>query len=174
MNVTIHCARIGKPTRIFTEGLIEDDGVRLRTSSIVPPLFRKKWSAQWREQGLISARKTITVVRKFLFYREHFTIMQVRGAQGELLGHYCDIATPLQKINGLYHLTDLILDLWVYPDNRVRELDWDEFERAARRGLLAPEIKAAACDTLEWLIAAVKAGNFPGAYTEGNRNAPNI
>jgi predicted RNA-binding protein associated with RNAse of E/G family len=81
-----------------------------------------------------------------------------------LLGYYCDIVTPLQKIGGDYYRTDLVLDLWVTPDLKLYELDWDEYEQVIEQGLMSIEQQEIARSTLERLKAEVATGRFPAEY----------
>src|SRR6266849_4418069 len=93
---TIHFARIGKPEAIYSEGLIEDDGLRLRTDSVIPPEHSAIWSERWQQLGLIEPGQAISRVSKYHFYQENFDILELRDADGVLLGYYCDIVTPIQ------------------------------------------------------------------------------
>jgi hypothetical protein len=162
--VSIHYHRLGKPVAIYVEGFVEDDGRRLRTFSVVPQAISREWSLLWRRNGMIPPEKRIGFIRKYLFYDECFTIMEVRDTGDGLLGYYCDMATPMKKMDGEYHLTDLFLDLWITPGPVVRELDWDEFEAAVREGLLTPEWQSLARQTIARLKEDVGRGIFPGVY----------
>ncbi|MBI3242699.1 MAG: DUF402 domain-containing protein [Chloroflexi bacterium] len=165
MNVKINYARIGKETAIYTEGLLEDDGKRLRTFNIVPPEYQTPMSEGWWREGLISQGQLIYSVAKYHFYNEHFDVLELRDEAGDLLGYYSDIATPLQKIGDEYFLTDLMLDLWVFPDSTTfKELDWDEFEAAVQNGLLSDDQQEKALSTMNRLRAEIAQGIFPAAY----------
>ncbi len=162
--VKIHFLRPGQPEVVYTEGLVGDDGRRLRTCSVVPAEFRLGWSERWRRQGLLEQGRTIHTVRKYHFYQETFDILEFRDEDGGLLGYYSDIVTPLRRVGREYYLTDLFLDLWLAPDGAVRELDWDEFEAAANAGLISPEQQQTARRTLDRLKQEIAAGHFPGVY----------
>jgi len=164
--VTITLFRLGKPARTYTEGLIADDGAQLRTHSVIPEEFRARWSINWRREGMIPDDCTIYSVRKHLFYRQYFAIMSLFDEHSRLLGYYCDIVTPLRKIGDHYRLTDLCLDLWIFPDRKVRQLDWDEFEQAVRAGFLNTKVESIARRTVARLAAEAAAGVFPARYIE--------
>jgi predicted RNA-binding protein associated with RNAse of E/G family len=164
MQARIHYVRIGKPATLYTEGFVDDDGYRLITFSITPHEISPRWSKRWQDAGLIPAGRMIGSVEKHHFYGEYFTILKICDEAGRLLGYYCDIATPLQKVGGDYVLHDLILDLWIYPDLTVRELDWDEFEEARKSGLLSSDLQEKAIATLHRLKAETARGIFPAAY----------
>ncbi len=165
MQVKINYARIGKETAIYTEGLVEDDGKRLRTFNIVPPEYQTPMSEGYWREGLIPPGQLIHSVAKYHFYNEHFDVLEFRDEDGILLGYYSDIATPLQKIDGEYFLTDLFLDLWIAPGlTAFRELDWDEFEAAIESGLLSADLQEKALSTMDRLRAEIRQGVFPLVY----------
>ena len=95
MNVKINYARFNKETQIFTEGLIEDDGARLKTFSVIPVEYRTPISEAWWRAGLVPHSQLIYSFGKYYFYDEHFDILEPRDEAGNLLGYYSDIATPL-------------------------------------------------------------------------------
>lgn len=158
--VTIHLARVGKPERSYREGLVEDNGIRVNTFSVVPESIAIHLSEKFQKYGWIPRDQVIHSVSKYLFYREFFSIVQYQDQAGHVLGHYCDIVTPLQRNGDDYFLTDLILDLWISPDGQVIELDRDEFETAISEGLLPAELERFALDTLSRLTSEIEKGSF--------------
>ena len=149
--VTIHLQRIGKPSRSFVEELLEDDGLRVCTFSILPADVSASLSKQFCQQGKIPPGRFIHSAEKYLFYHETYTIVVYRDASGSLLGCYCDIVTPVQKVGEDYILTDLILDLWVAPDGEIQALDEAEFQSAIQGGLIPQALSEMAQATLEYL-----------------------
>jgi predicted RNA-binding protein associated with RNAse of E/G family len=169
MQAVIHFSRIGKGESIYREGLVHDDGVRLDTSTILPPQAANVWrKSAWQAHGILSAAETIHSVRKHHFYQEWFDIIELLDDSGAILGYYCDIATPLKKVNDEYFVQDLLLDLWIFPDGRYVELDWDEFNDAVQQGLLPIEYQQKAEATLRKLVAETKQGKFPKHYLNGS------
>jgi len=139
MEVIINYLRPGKGTARYIEGLVDSDATRIKTLSMVPGDFGRKWCEEvWWQNGCVAHGVVVGSVMKFLFYKEWFTVMQLIGINGDNLGYYLDIATPLRKVDGEFQLTDLFLDLWVWPDGKFMELDRDEFEEGFRMGLLTP------------------------------------
>lgn len=155
MEVVIHRHRPGKPSQRYVEGFVDDDGRRLRTLTALPAGFRPPWMP-----GDRMARS----VAKYHFYEEPFGIMELRDADGNVLCHYCDVLTPLQKRDGEYHVGDLFLDLVILPDGTVRELDHDELDAAEASGLLSARAAADARAVLARLKAAAAAGAFPASH----------
>ena len=166
--VTIHLARIGKPERVYREGFLADDGIRMKTHTIVSAPVSLHLSEKFQQAGWLRAGQRIHSISKHHFYREWFSILEYRGAQGETLGYYCDIVTPLQKLGGEYFLTDLILDLWIWPDLSYAELDWDEFEAAIAAGLISPEWREASAAAIKRLTNDIEQGLF-GGYLKPER-----
>ena len=162
--ITIHLSRLGKPERSYTEGLVNDDGIRLKTFSIVPETVSVRMSEKFKKLGRISQSQRIYSVCKYNFYGECFSIVEYRDETNKVLGYYCDIVTPLQRNGDEYFLTDLILDLWITLDHHYQELDGDEFTNAIAEGLISAEIQAQAIRTMDKLINEIANGWFPNKY----------
>lgn len=166
MNVTIHYQRLDPERGLarYTEALLADDGVQLVTRAVIPPERRAEVSAGLWRLGLLPAAQTLTTILKQYFYAENFDLLRFYDQHGALAGIYSDIATPLTRAGGAYHLTDLYLDVWVTPAGEFHELDWDEFEAAQAAGRLSPQLAETARQTLARLRAEFQAGRYPAAY----------
>jgi predicted RNA-binding protein associated with RNAse of E/G family len=164
MQVKINQARLGKPARIFTEDLVEDNSVRVKTFTIMPVGLSQQFSQYWQREGLLRPDQWVYSITKYYFYTQHFAVMEFRDKVHTLLGYYCDITTPVQAIGNEYSLTDLVLDLWVTPSLSIRELDRDEFDEAVKAGLMSADLQQIAQRTFERLKAEIAEGTFPAAY----------
>ena len=162
--VTIHLSRIGKPARSYQEGLVDDDGIRLKTFSVVPESVGWHLSEKFCKQGWLLPGQLIHSVSKYHFYKEFFNIVVYQDRAEKVLGYYCDVVTPLQRKGDEYFLTDLILDLWIFPDDRVIELDRDEFEKAVSSGLFPSSFEGDTRATLSRLRSEIEQGIFPKRY----------
>ncbi len=162
--VTIHLSRIRKPERSYQEGFVEDDGIRLKTFTHVPESVGLHLSEKFHRQGWLLPGQLIKSVSKYHFYTEFFSIVEYRDSAERALGYYCDIVTPLQSKGDEYFLTDLILDLWVFPDGRMTELDQDEFETAVSSGLFPSKLERDARNTFSRLKSEIERGIFPSSY----------
>ncbi len=151
---------------VYTEHLVEDNGVRLITEERLPPEIEGRLSAAFRRQGLIAADCRLTRIRKHLFYHECFDVLAVFDETDALAGYYIDILTPLRRVDGEYYLTDLFLDFWLAPGQPVKELDVEEFEEAVQAGLLTPEQIEQARTTFARVRAEIAAGVFPERYIQ--------
>jgi len=76
-------------------------------------------------------------------------------------GYYSDVATPIKRLPNGYMMTDLFLDLWVFPDGKHLVLDQDEFDKAVAEGLLTNNQIRRAKAELGNLIRAVESKQFP-------------
>jgi hypothetical protein len=162
--VTIHLSRIGKPERAYQEGFVDDDGTRLKTFTILPEKIGLQLSEKFYRQGRLLQGQMIHSVSKTLFYHAFFSIVAYHDRAGKILGYYCDIVTPLQRKGDEYFLTDLILDLWVFPDHRMLELDREEFEAAVSNGMFPSSLEKEALAAISRLKAEIEEGIFPGKY----------
>jgi hypothetical protein len=162
--VNVHYRRFDRGLTVYTEELLEDDGVRLRTRAVIPQEFRAGVSAGLWRLGLLPREQVLSAVRKTYFYAEPFDVLEFFDQHDQFAGYYSDITTPLVKIDGEYFITDLLLDVWITPGGAAHELDWDEFEHAIHSGHLSAELQAHARAAIERLRAEIAAGQFPQRY----------
>ncbi len=162
--VKIHLSRLGKPERVYMEGFVDDDGIRLKTFSSISEPISTHLSEKFIKQGRILRGQLINSVSKYHFYNEFFSIVQYQDRSNSVLGYYCDIVTPLQRNSNEYFLMDLILDLWITPDLRITELDEDKFQIAVVEGVIPANLEKAALKTFRRLKSEFENGIFPGNY----------
>jgi hypothetical protein len=161
---SIHLARINKSTRHFSDGFVNDDGRCLKTHTIISEQISLPWSEEWQLEGRIPYGQMIGSVNKYLFYDQNFSIMELHSTIGDLLGFYVDITTPVHKVEGEYFLTDLILDLWIFPDLTYLVLDEDEWLQAIQNGSISNEIQTIVRKTLQQLKREIRNKKFPLQY----------
>ncbi|TET89232.1 MAG: DUF402 domain-containing protein [Methanomassiliicoccales archaeon] len=97
----------------------------------------------------------------FEFTREWYEVLKIWNKEGRLTGYYCNINTLPERFEGGYTITDLFLDLWVFPDLRYRVLDEDEFKTAIAEGWISKEMAENAQKILAQLLERVEKGEFP-------------
>jgi len=137
MEIIINFSRPGKGNTRYIEGLVDDDQIRIKTYNHLTAAFSQKWCEEiWWQNGYVARGILIGSVMKYLFYREWFSVMRLLAQNGNHLGYYVDVHTPIRKLDGEYYLTDLFLDLWIAPDGKFIELDKDEFEQGFRKRLI--------------------------------------
>lgn len=166
MKAHIHYSRVNQPEAVYIEQeILRDDGVALVTRSGISLEMGSDWSRrEWQAKGFLAPTQIVRVVEKHHFYKEWFGIMTLKDFNGAPLGWYCDVVTPLRKENAAYYLRDLLLDLWIWPEGRMRELDWDEFEEAFHRQLISEAEHRQAIITLERMVKETRSGIFPHHY----------
>jgi len=162
--VKITLYRIGKSARTFTEGLVEDNGIRIKTLSELLDNEAEELSSLYRRNGLLN-NELIYYVRKFSFYEDYISVLELRDKNQTLIGYYCDVTTPLVKNEHGYFLTDLFVDYWIVPKKKIIELDRDEYEEARRNGLISKENELIVQRTSERIMREWKQGVFPEKYT---------
>lgn len=80
---------------------------------------------------------------------------------GDLHYWYCDIIEYSfdEKANS-YTFTDLLADVIIYPDEKVKVVDLDEIAVALERGLLSDRELVIALRTLDSLLNTIYSGDF--------------
>jgi hypothetical protein len=161
MELIIHFNRPGKGTSHYVEMLVDENLVRLKTRSVLSQEFSRTWCEEvWWPQGMIPRGVLVGAVVKYLFFNEWFSVMELLGTQGEHLGYYIDIDTPMEKKNGEYYLIDLFLDLWIGVDGRLVKLDEEQFEGAFQAALMSSLQYTQARQVFEEVILEITSGEF--------------
>ena len=163
--VRIEYIRPGKGITYYEENLVSQDDVCLRTFKTLPPDIAEHLSSALRKQNLILPNQQVLTIGKTYFFAEPFNLLEFRGADGSLLGYYSDIGEPtIQLTPNTFQMTDLYLDIWLFPDGRLLELDWDEFEEAIEHQVITPVQADLAREAMKRLVAEVKQGIYPSKY----------
>lgn len=162
--IKIEYIRPGKDATIFVEELISMDSRCLKTFKTLPPEIVAPLTRKLLADGLIAPHQKAVSIAKTYFFREHFDLLEFYDQQGDLLGYYSDISTPLTKTRDGYTMTDWFLDLWLSPEGKLIELDVDEFEEAVAQKLLSDSESDRALRTFNRLIEEVNQGIYPHTY----------
>ena len=166
MKANIQYIRPGKELTTYREDFVSEDEHCLVTFKTLPPEISLHLGAALQGQGLIHGGQQVHTIKKVYYFHEPFNLLEFRSPEGELLGHYSDIGTPLERLgDGDYVMLDLFLDIWLYPNGLLVELDWDEFEDAIQRELITPAQAELARQTMQRLVAEAKDGIYPGKYS---------
>ncbi|MFQ9150247.1 MAG: DUF402 domain-containing protein [Blautia sp.] len=106
-------------------------------------------------------KKTCTMVFPAIFLTKASKSASFIKADGSLICWYCDIVThSYDKATDTYVFTDLLADVLVYPDGRVKVVDLDELSEANETGLLNLENLHKALRTTNALLTEIYAGRF--------------
>ncbi len=95
------------------------------------------------------------------FWDKWYNVISVYDEDLVFKGYYTDILTPIQKTWTLVTATDLFLDLFVFPDDRWKVVDEDEFDRALEEGLMDEGIAKNAKAALDEVCGKARAGEWP-------------
>lgn len=83
-------------------------------------------------------------------------------ADGAFTGLYANILTPpLLQEDGIWHTTDLFLDVWVDPRGELSVLDEDQLVEALERGWVSPATAERASQEVRWIRERFRDGAWP-------------
>lgn len=163
--VRIEYIRPGKYMHIYEEDFLLQDESCLRTHKVLPEDVSVALGNALVSQGLVEAGERVGIIDKTYFFREPFNLLEFRRADGSLLGYYSDIGEPvIQLTEGLFQMTDLFLDVWLSPDGRLLELDWDEFEEAIKGQVISPAQADLAREAMRRIVDEIARGIYPFRY----------
>lgn len=89
----------------------------------------------WSEGEVIIAKPGYTWTTKWEVGKPYI-ITKFKNKDGQLIGIYCDISTPVVAIKGGFSFNDLYLDVWQIPGKLPVILDENELEDALSAKLL--------------------------------------
>jgi hypothetical protein len=149
--------KAGRTKISYPAELLADDGNRV--------VVRAPWAGDGvRDFGFVRFEKG-DVFTEYYWRDRWYSVKEVRNAEGERKGWYCDITRPATVLGGRLVVEDLDLDLWLSADGTdVRRLVEDEF---AESGLAAadPAAAAAAEKALDDLERLAREGGFEALLT---------
>jgi len=163
--VSIYYQRPGKGLTIYEEEHVFEDENCLRTFKTLPPEISESLSSALLKQGLIDPGQQVLTIAKVYHFNEPFNILEFRDTEGKLLGHYSDIGEPARMLSdGIYEMVDLFLDIWHWPDGKLMELDWDEFDEAVKNNVITPAQADLARAAMQRLKDEVVQKIYPAKY----------
>lgn len=122
--------------------------LQLYRKRIIPPeciLLKDDVILEHNDEVLVTSWTTLNPKSAFshgcscYFLQEGFKVSKFLREDGSLLYWYCDIvAFTFDEEAHALTVTDLLADVIVYPDGRIRVMDLDELAQALERGLLTP------------------------------------
>jgi predicted RNA-binding protein associated with RNAse of E/G family len=165
--IRIEYIRPGKETTYYAEDFVLQDSVCLRTFKRLPDEIVERLSKALQSQQLIEPHQRAVTIAKTYFFSEPFNLLEFRDGDDNLLGYYSDIGEPVIQINeGWYQMTDLYLDIWLFPNGRLLELDWDEFDEAIRKQVITPIQVKLARRAMKRLVREVSQCIYPHRYLQ--------
>jgi predicted RNA-binding protein associated with RNAse of E/G family len=165
--VHIEYIRPGKETTYYEEEFVSQNGACLRTHKTLPPDIVERLSSALQKQCLIAADQSAVTIAKTYFFAEPFNLLEFRDRDGILLGYYSDIGEPVLKLGvDQFQMTDLYLDIWLYPDGRLVELDWGEFKEAIYKQVITASQADLARAAIQRLVSEGLQGIYPDRYLQ--------
>lgn len=94
------------------------------------------------------------------FLKEGYKVSRFLRSDGSLKCWYCDIITYERTGEGGYIFIDLLADVIIEADGRVRVVDLDELADASQSGLITPEQLNMALRQLNALLEKIYSGEL--------------
>jgi len=155
--VHVKYIRPGKDVVILEEEYYDHDETCIRTIR----------SEALVRQQMIQSGQSVGTISEVYFFNEPFNVLEFRELDGTLLGYYSDIAEPTIQVSPAeFQMTDLFLDIWLFPDGRLLELDWDEFEEAVQKQVITPAQADLAQAAMKRLVDEATKGIYPSQYAD--------
>jgi predicted RNA-binding protein associated with RNAse of E/G family len=104
----------------------------------------------------------------FVYRNKWYDVGKFFDRARKCVGYYCDIIKPIEELqrgsSRTAMITDLFLDLWIWPNDRYAVLDRDEFRDGLRRGHISKPLASEAQRQLDLLVKKLKLKRFPPGY----------
>ena len=148
------------------------DNLRLYRKRIIPAecVFLKDDILLYRDNEVIITKwntlrpkKTLSHGYSCYFPERGFKVSKFYDHEDNLISWYCDIIQSERTLEDgvdTYIFTDLLADVVVYPDGRVRVVDLDELADAQRDHLIQPDELQRALRHLDRLLKIIYKGAF--------------
>ncbi len=136
---------------------LKDDILLYRDSEVIV--------TKWRT---LRPKKTLSHGYSCYFLERGFKVSKFYDHEDHLISWYCDIIQTehtVQDEEDTYIFTDLLADVVVYPDGRVRVVDLDELADAQRDHLILPDELQCALRHLDRLLKVIYKGAFDTLQT---------
>jgi predicted RNA-binding protein associated with RNAse of E/G family len=159
--VHIHYLRPPDREEIFTQRLLLDaPEVKVTFAQNVP------FDPPIRIRGEVALEEGSDAVW-FTFPGVWHDIGRFHRADGSFTGLYANILTPADFHDlGVWHTTDLFLDIWVDREGVLSVLDEDQLAEALLQGWVSPRTVARAREEVEWIRARFEEGRWPPPVVE--------
>ena len=103
----------------------------------------------------------------YYFFDKGVKISKLYNGMGEFIKYYCDIIEIEYKCEqDEYIFKDLLIDVTIKPDGRVRVLDLDEFSDALAQDLITKEQAIGALKKADELLKLIYSEEFPFSELE--------
>ena len=142
---------------LYRKRIIPDECIALKDDEILyidEEIIVTKWS-------VLKPRSDFHHGYSCYFLNKNIKVSKFMKENGDLHYWYCDIIEYSfdEKANS-YTFTDLLADVIIYPDEKVKVVDLDEIAVALERGLLSDRELVIALRTLDSLLNTIYSGDF--------------
>ena len=147
--------------KLFRRRFIPNEIIDISGDEVV---FRddKKLITRWLP---IKPRPDIGSGMSCIYFDKGIKISKIFDKFGNFKHWYCDIIKhEYIKKEDKYIVTDLLVDVVVYPDGHYEVLDLEELDEALKENLISLEVKEEALDKLNSLLDVIKQGEFENSF----------
>ena len=146
-----------KQVRLFRRRFLPDEITELKDDNILS-ISENILITSW---NVLKPRDDIASGISAYFFNLGVKVSKVFNADGELVYWYCDIVEPqIDAEKGTYIFNDLLIDVLVYPDGRVKVVDMDEFADVIEQKLLDRSQGIEALRRTDHLLQMIYSGQF--------------
>jgi len=115
--------------------------------------------AQWRGAAVVSGPGYVWF--RFWVLAHNQVLERYYSEQGQLIGTQIDVCMPPTGDERGWRAKDLLLDIWVTPDDRVTLSGETAFDQAVQQGQLSHQEVEYAEEHVRRLTAGIAQGRFP-------------
>lgn len=143
--------------KIYRKRIIPDECILLENDTLLyrdSEVLITKWNT-------IRPKKTLHHGYSCYFLDRGFKVSKFYDHDSQLISWYCDIIDQsYDPGTDTYVITDLLVDVIVYPDGSVRVVDLDELADACRDQLITPEQMQLALRRTDKLLNLIYKNSF--------------
>lgn len=142
---------------IYRRRIIPEECIQLKDDVILhhdEHILVTKWNT-------IRPKKELDHGYSCYFLKQGFKVSRFYNHQGQHICWYCDVIDYeyIHRTN-TYIFTDLLADVILYPDGRIRVVDLDELADALENHLITPGQLMKALRRLDYLLSIIDRGRF--------------
>ncbi len=143
--------------QIYRKRLIPDECILLRDDVIMEAndeVIVTKWNT-------LNPKTTFSHGSSCYFLKEGIKVSKFYRADNTLLYWYCDIVDySYDSAQNSLTVTDLLADVVILPDGRVRVMDLDELAEALERDIITTELMSVCLRRLHYLLSLIDRDKF--------------
>lgn len=146
-----------EPIRLYRRRYVPDEIIELKNDKILlanEDIIVTSWN-------VLKPRKDIDHGISIYYIKKGFKISKILNARNQFVYWYCDIIeTSYNADTNAYTFHDLLIDILIYPDNRVEVVDLDEFADFTEQNGISSSLLASALRRTNDLLQYIYSGRF--------------